>query len=483
MQPSTDHERFIFAQVGPRLRTGEEILATGYLVRGDDPRAGGWFLALTMQRLIKIQTRDGTFSLPLTNEGITEHELREIREVAIDDYLHLVFEGGVALSLSDDYALARHFPTHRKLLTMLASLQTNEGAWASEAPQTAAPTKLSVTSLLIGTNVLIFLLMVSQGVSFWSPNTGELVDWGANFGPMTTGGELWRLFTCTFIHIGIIHIGFNMWVLSDLGKVVEHLVGPVAFISLYVFSGLCGSLASTWWNPVVVSAGASGAVFGTAGAFGAIILLSRGVLDPSRIAEMKNSIGGFIVYNLLFGFSVPGIDQAAHIGGLLGGALCGVVLAKSVSSRSAVQRKVTGGLLGLIAIPLVLGIASLLPNEGGQAQAALEGFAMMEKQVLGQLNTASQRNATDAEITQLLESELQPAWRDGMSRLAQLKGLPDKLQKRVNFLIQFATLRDESWTLMIQAERKQDRSLFERALSKEKEAEALMRSFSGSTRD
>ena len=93
-----------------------------------------------------------------------------------------------------------------------------------------------------------------------------VLEWGANFGPKTMDGQWWRLFTSMFLHFGIIHIGFNMWVLWNVGRLVERLVGNFGFALLYVVSGLLGSVASLAWNPTTISAGASGAVFGVVGA-------------------------------------------------------------------------------------------------------------------------------------------------------------------------------------------------------------------------
>ena len=93
-----------------------------------------------------------------------------------------------------------------------------------------------------------------------------MLDWGANFGPMTMNGQWWRLVTCMFLHFGIIHLAMNMWILWGLAQVVERLVGSTGFAIAYMASGIAGSIASLAWYPVGVSAGASGAVFVTAAA-------------------------------------------------------------------------------------------------------------------------------------------------------------------------------------------------------------------------
>jgi membrane associated rhomboid family serine protease len=124
------------------------------------------------------------------------------------------------------------------------------------APVTFTP-RLIATPTIVIANVLIFAAMIAMGIDAFAPTPRSLVEWGANFGPKTMNGQWWRLVTCMFLHCGIFHLGFNMWVLWDLGRLVERLVGNVGFVVLYFVSGIAGSVASLAWNPVVVSVGAS----------------------------------------------------------------------------------------------------------------------------------------------------------------------------------------------------------------------------------
>src|SRR6202011_2677222 len=110
-----------------------------------------------------------------------------------------------------------------------------------------------------------FVAMVATGVHWLSPTTADLIKWGADYGPRTTAGEWWRLGSSMFLHLGIIHIAFNMVVLWDIGRFTERLLGNAGFLIVYVLSGLFGSLASVLINPHIPSAGASGAVFGLYG--------------------------------------------------------------------------------------------------------------------------------------------------------------------------------------------------------------------------
>jgi len=195
-----------------------------------------------------------------------------------------------------------------------------------------------VTPSIIGINVLIFILMTLSGVSLIDPTVEEMFNWGANYGPYTLSGEWLRLFTSTFIHYGIIHLAFNMWVLWELGNLAERLFGNWIFLILYFFCGIGGSVVSVWWNPEVVSMGASGAVFGVVG--GLIIFWYDGDFSvPQSIIKKKlNSLMMFTAYNLFYGFTESGIDNAAHLGGLALGLFLGIMFKRPLPPVKAQSR-------------------------------------------------------------------------------------------------------------------------------------------------
>ncbi len=182
-----------------------------------------------------------------------------------------------------------------------------------------------VTLTLIGLNVLVYAAMGLSGVSWTEPSVEHAIRWGADFGPLTLSGQWWRLFTSTFVHFGIVHIGLNMWCLLDLGLVLEPLMGRRKFGVMYVASGLAASLVSVAWNPWRVSAGASGAIFGVAGAFVAYLALKKTSFDPHLARKNLKSMAFFIGYNLLRGLG-GAVDNSAHLGGLLAGLILGVVI-------------------------------------------------------------------------------------------------------------------------------------------------------------
>ncbi|MEZ0487935.1 rhomboid family intramembrane serine protease [Fibrella sp. GW2-5] len=178
-----------------------------------------------------------------------------------------------------------------------------------------------ITPIVMMVNIAVFAAMVLSGVDFMSPTGEDLVRWGANFTPLTRAGEPWRLLTACFLHIGIIHLAVNMMSLRYLGMQIEPLVGSWRFLVAYLVTGLTGSLGSLWWHDVAVSAGASGAIFGMVGVQLALVMTDL-FNKEARKGLLKSTLS-VIGINLLIGISI-GADNAAHIGGLLGGVVCGM---------------------------------------------------------------------------------------------------------------------------------------------------------------
>jgi rhomboid protease GluP len=194
-----------------------------------------------------------------------------------------------------------------------------------------------VTDALLAANVLVFVWMVISGVSALSPDGRVLIDWGANFGPLTRGPEVWRLVTSMFVHGGIIHLGFNMYALLMAGRLVERIYGHAGYAILYLFAGVAGSTASAFVNPMVASVGASGAVFGVFGALLAFLVRRRSLIAPEVVRPMRRSVITVVLLNVALGFTVPGIDNAAHLGGLAGGFMAGLALAPGVAERGVAR--------------------------------------------------------------------------------------------------------------------------------------------------
>jgi rhomboid protease GluP len=191
---------------------------------------------------------------------------------------------------------------------------------------TEATPRVFFTPIIIALNLVVFVAMLATGVSFFAPQSDQLLKWGADYGLQTLNGEWRRLLSSVFVHIGALHLFLNMWCLWSLGRLAERMFGNWTFLALYLLSGLGGSLASVLWDPSIVSAGASGAVFGVAGGLVSFWYFGKIALPRSIIKRDFASILTFVGYNLAFGFSTGKVNNAAHLGGLLVGLTLGALL-------------------------------------------------------------------------------------------------------------------------------------------------------------
>jgi rhomboid protease GluP len=205
--------------------------------------------------------------------------------------------------------------------------------YQSEIPPTASQSqylplplhKAYVTYVLLGAIGIVFLLTTLAG---GSTNSQVLVNFGANYGPFILDyDEYWRLFTSMFLHAGVMHLAFNAYALFIFGLEMERLYGPGRFAVVYLLSGLFGSLASfAFRGEDLFSVGASGAIFGIIGMNLAYFTSHRhsfGHFGRQRMVSTLVIIG----INLVFGFTYSGIDNWAHMGGLVAGAALGYGLA------------------------------------------------------------------------------------------------------------------------------------------------------------
>jgi len=211
------------------------------------------------------------------------------------------------------------------------------------APEAAVPrrvvrTEISATHVIVGINIAVFIGMALSGASILNPTREQLLRWGANWGPLSLSSQPWRMLTSNYVHIGIIHILFNMWCLWNLGRLAERVLGRLNYVVLYTFCGLAGSVSSLWWHPLSVGAGASGAIFGLAGASIAVFYLGHLPIAKEAISSTMRSLLTFVGYNLFFGLT-PGIDNSAHIGGLVAGLAMGAALAKHIMVAPDVRRQ------------------------------------------------------------------------------------------------------------------------------------------------
>ncbi len=225
---------------------------------------------------------------------------------------------------------------------------------------------ISLTQILFGANIAVFLAMALASGTIANDFPGQVaVSFGANYGPYTLSGQWWRIFTYMFLHGGIWHIVFNMWCLWDLGALCEQLYGRWTYFCIYLITGIAGGLASVAWNPGVLSVGASGAIFGLAGALAASFYLGEFSIPRFAIQGTLRSLAFFIGFNVLFGIgynvfmggNAGGIDNACHAGGLVSGAILGALIAKIAPHSDAASRRVAVfGVVGIVLVACGFGV-------------------------------------------------------------------------------------------------------------------------------
>jgi membrane associated rhomboid family serine protease len=218
---------------------------------------------------------------------------------------------------------------------------------------------MPATIVLIAINVIVYLAEIIHGGGGTSLSTRTIYDMGGLWGPaVSEGGDWWRTITSGFVHVSIIHIGFNMYLLFILGRLMEPSIGTARFVFLYFASLLAGSFVALLFEPNAVSAGASGAIFGV---LGATFVIARG----RRLDSIAGQIGLLILINLVFTFSDGQISVGAHVGGLACGVLCGGLIIAgekgylghfSARNRLAVELAAMTA-LGVLSFVLALAVA------------------------------------------------------------------------------------------------------------------------------
>lgn len=179
--------------------------------------------------------------------------------------------------------------------------------------------KEPVTALLVLINVAVFFLVELSGSS---EDAGHMLACGASYAPyILDRGEYWRLFTCMFLHFGMTHLAMNMLSLFVLGGRVERTIGKMRFLLVYLLGGIGGNLLSFWLDmhrrTADVSAGASGAVFAITGALVYIVIRLKGHVEDLSWRQVLI----MAALSLYLGFAGTGVDNAAHIGGFIGGSV------------------------------------------------------------------------------------------------------------------------------------------------------------------
>jgi membrane associated rhomboid family serine protease len=233
------------------------------------------------------------------------------------------------------------------------------GAYATYTP--------IVTWALVAINVIVFLLDGAMGglsLGLFGGG-GPLVEAGAVYGPLVAQGEWYRILTSAFLHLGLLHLAFNMYALYLFGPIVEQMYGHVEYLVIYLLCAAGGSVLTILLAPNQAAAGASGAIFGLFGLAFVVGRRHKVMLGPQARA-LLSQVGLLLVVNLVITFSVSGISWTGHVGGMIVGAVIGFLLPPTqVATLGGMWRTPSGERLerpmaGALRLGVYLGVLVLL---------------------------------------------------------------------------------------------------------------------------
>jgi rhomboid protease GluP len=303
------------------------------------------------------------------------------------------------------------------------------------------------TTIIAALNIIVFILMVAGGANVISPDMQTLIDWGANYRLVTLDGQPWRLLTATFLHIGLIHLLMNLYGLLFIGYALEPYLGPIRFAAAYLMCGILASLTSLAMHDNTVSAGASGAIFGMFGLYLAL-LLSKTI----STADSKRTVMNMLVligYNLIYGFK-DGIDNAAHVGGLLTGFLIGLLCKSDLVKeedylRGYMNLCISGAVVIIISW---IGLSSI-PNNVKYYLDQMKIFSIRENEAVAAYNNLSLDGSKEDILYDINERGIY-YWEENVNLLNDLEkiSLPDPIVERNKQLKKYCNLRIDSYRLI-----------------------------------
>jgi rhomboid protease GluP len=315
------------------------------------------------------------------------------------------------------------------------------------------------TPIIVYLNILIFIIMVLSGVHPIAPSVESLILWGGNLREITFAGQQWRLLTNIFVHGGLIHLLMNMYALLYIGGLLESKFGKNKYLLAYLSTGLFASIASISFYDNIVSIGASGAIFGMYGIFLSLIVLKGIELPKDSKKNLLISILFFIGYNLFYGLTNEGIDNAAHIGGLVSGFIIGFAFYPSI--RNPRYTKHISISIGIILLITIFTIPKLFNNKLVEFQSKMEVFITNEEKALWVYSedlTYIPPNKTQFYYNKLRTQGIN-LWEDNLKLLNTLSDLPPYLQIRVDLLREYCNLRIEAYKTiqdLLQLDRESD---------------------------
>lgn len=337
-----------------------------------------------------------------------------------------------------------------------------------------------VTPILLNLNLLVFILMVLMGVNAFDPDSESLIRWGANFKPITTAGEPWRLLTNCFLHIGILHLLLNMYALVFIGGILEPYLGKTRFAAAYLLAGIGASAASLWWHDMTISAGASGAIFGMYGVF--LALLTTDFIHKDIRKSLLTSISVFVGYNLLNGLK-GGIDNAAHIGGLVSGLIMGYAMIPSLKKPHVFKLELnTILLLTVFMCCTSFMVYNQTAYDFAKYDAEIKAFVRNESQAMEVYSLTE--DVPDAKLMYEIKDRGIYYWNENIKLITELDKLylPEVIHERNGELKKYCEVRIKCYELMYRAVAEGNKDKYNAELETlDQQIENMVKGMSGET--
>ena len=282
--------------------------------------------------------------------------------------------------------------------------------------------------------------MLVNGAGFWHSSNDVQLAWGANFGPATQDGQWWRPGSAMFLHFGIIHLVLNTWSLWDVGQLAERMYGRWRFVCIYMISGLAGNLVSlVVQGNAAVSGGASGAIFGVYGAALVFLWRERAAIAQHEFRWLFWGALGFASLTIMLGYIIPGIDNAAHIGGFITGVLASIVLSQTITARVMPIKITLATAFVIIIVSLILFINLPTPKYRwsdelllrDQINAFNDQNQAVNRSWLDIVNESKQGKKTASELAGQIDSTISAPLEQSLEQLSELpqnQALPSAAQ-------------------------------------------------------
>jgi len=304
-----------------------------------------------------------------------------------------------------------------------------------------------VTPLLVVVNVAVFMLMLWDSEPLSDPDT--LIAWGGSFGPRTTNGEWWRVITALFVHVSWLHLAATIAGLQ-LGLVLERIVGPLAFAAVYLAVGVFTSVLNVFASSVTVTAGASGAIFGTYGLMLATLLWrafrgSPALVSLTAAKWMAPATIVFVVYNL----ATDTVITTAEIAGLIAGCACGLMFGWNVSEEKTPARRLATGVAVVLAAAVIVAVPFGGISQVIDVRPEVARVVTSEEHIATKFRTATDQfqtgRMTAERLADVIDRDIVPDVRATRARFEALEHIATEQQELFMRCKEYLRLRDESW--------------------------------------